>query len=233
MTRRRTFRARLIVLAALILTLAAPPARAPGPGDLEDTRRFIADDLLPTTLAVWEATACHYVGGSVIFHPPGLGDSGLVGCSDPWCHPWQIVSVMCIDYDRFVHPDPEYSDFCVVSQNVAPSPVKIPFQDAVSPIRTQCVDPLMRNSVYAGFCGFVVQAYCFEDATSRECAVYSSMVGCADASSGECTQPVQAICLGWYAPMDNTPPFRAVCLLWVDALKLCVTTSDGSMPSDQ
>lgn len=225
-------RVRTATAAVLLLTLAAPPQASAqvGPEDLEETRRTLAEDVLPVVGGVYESTACHYVGGSIVFHPPGLGDTGLVGCGDPWCHPWLVVSLMCFQLERLTDPDPRYSGICVVYQTVTPETVEIPYQDAVGPLEMRCIDPLMHNSVYGGFCSFLVQVFCVQNEPLHSCVVYSTAVGCSNVGTGRCVQAVQTFCLGRYYPADGTDSFPAVCILWVEALRMCVTVSDGSMP---
>ena len=230
MTRRRTFLARGALPILLVLAVALPSTAGAvvGPKDLEDARQLLVNDVLPVVGVVYDATACQYVGGSIVFYPPGLGQSGLVSCDDPWCHPWLLVSVMCLDLDRFTHPDPEYSGLCVVYQTVTPETVDVPYQSAISPLTLRCLDPLQHNSVYGGWCGFAAQVDCLDDASMRECLVYSTAIGCAQPSSGECQSDLQTFCLGYYYPTDGSQRSRAVCIVWLAPLHQCVTVSDGS-----
>ena len=218
------------VLAVLLLTLAvaALASAQVGPKDLEEARETVAGYLSIVDDA-YEATACHYFGGSIIFRPPGAGDAGLAGCDDPWCNAWAIASVMCFERERILNPDPQHSGICVVYQTVTPESVVVPFQDAMGPVRLRCLDPLMHNSVYGGTCAYVVQVSCMQEEDGflvRFCAVYSTTVGCSDVMTGECTQDIQTFCIGYYYPIDDSPRVRMVCVLWVEAINGCASVSD-------
>ena len=224
------------------LPMGAAPAHAlPGIGvddlpddiDIDSIQAFLAD-VASTVDPFYEATACRYVGGSVLFAPPGLSDSGLMACKDPWCHEEAVVSTMCFDRERLTNPDPRWSGLCVVYQNVAPDPIVIPDQSAVSPLETQCFDPLMHNSVYGGFCRSAAQVFCAEAEGGFYCDVYLSASGCVGLSSGTCTQEVQAFCAGYWHPSDGTPPVPATCILWVASATMCMTIEnmEDTEPTD-
>lgn len=210
----------LALLGLLVAPAFAAPAQAqPGPQDLEPIRKLVVDTVMPLTDAVYDATACAYVGGFWTFKPPVVSEATGAGCDNPWCR--GPVSFWCFQPDKLTQP--EYA-MCVTYQTVTPEHVVIPYQDAVSPLWLRCVNVLYHLSHVGGVCREVVELLCLRQTDYEPCYAYSSALGCVTVQSGPCTQAVQVACWG-YVYSGGKPQYPAFCAVWIASQKYCLATT--------
>lgn len=213
----------LAVAALLVLVAASAPLAAaadpPGPEDLEPIRKFIVDTVAPIPRSAYGTYVCPNVGGMYTYHPPGGAELLGLSCPTPWCH--GPVGVWCFNQNKLTQHD---GVLCVVHQTVTPAEVPIPGQDAVSPVRPRCIEPLYHLSMFGGMCDQPVHVMCLNGSNYVACYAYVSVTGCVTPHSGYCRDEVQAMCWG-FVYENGRPKYEGFCVLWVKSLKQCVTTT--------